>query len=98
MHTLCSVAAGFNGTLFAYGQTGSGKTHTMFGSAGGAGNTDEKTNGTNNTTGTTTTGGGGGSAYGKEPGLIPRAIEALFAHMAAQPDTEFLLRCSYMEM
>lgn len=30
---LCSVLAGYNGTIFAYGQTGSGKTFTITGGA-----------------------------------------------------------------
>lgn len=31
--SLCSVLAGYNGTIFAYGQTGSGKTFTITGGA-----------------------------------------------------------------
>ena len=30
---VCSVLAGYNGTIFAYGQTGSGKTFTITGGA-----------------------------------------------------------------
>ena len=80
---------GYNGTIFAYGQTGAGKTHTIQGSWSDASSADYE-----------------------ERGLMPRAFEHIFGFIAREsrmagtpghsgkehPQTEFLVKCSYLEI
>jgi hypothetical protein len=39
-----------------------------------------------------------GDDHGRAPGIIPRALKALFAAIAADQDRDYLLRCSFLEL
>lgn len=77
-----AVLGGYNGTILAYGQTGSGKTFSMMGPS--------------------LTGSDG------QQGIVPRAAQQVFDYVSAvgacegdgfpSLDTEFTLRCSFLEV
>ena len=39
-----------------------------------------------------------GDDHGRAPGIIPRSLEALFAHINQDKDRDYLLRCSFLEL
>lgn len=94
-HVVLGLLDGFNGTLLCYGQTGSGKTHTMmgqpevemdmsFGNTNGSSLPVPPTNRTPRRDGV---------------GVIPRAVDDLFAMVAEFQDTiEFTFKVSYVEV
>ena len=82
---------GFNATIFAYGQTGTGKTHTMLGvDIWNLGQQHE----------TSVQEAIRSVARTKELwGIIPRAMEHIFAHVEDQRDRfQFKIWCSYLEI
>lgn len=85
---VAGVADGLNGTILAYGQTGSGKTYTMTGEAATViqTTTDPRLVKT--------------ALHAHERGLIPRALEHLFKHLAATTSGQSSVRAyvSFMEI
>ncbi|KNC55589.1 kinesin family member 17 [Thecamonas trahens ATCC 50062] len=93
------VLNGINGTIFAYGQTSTGKTYTMLGAQGLASWADDESEG----------GSGGADVFGAEAapaddggaGLIPRAVQTLFAaanRAGESGDAAISMYCSYLEI
>lgn len=77
-HLMQSVLDGYNTCIFAYGQTGSGKTHTLEGSGLPTANYDDS-NGSSSSSEATAT-------VSEGAGLIPRAVQMLFATAEALKD------------
>lgn len=71
-HLMQSVLDGYNTCIFAYGQTGSGKTHTLEGSGLPTANYDDDTQ--------------NDASANTGAGLIPRAVQMLFATAASLKD------------
>eukprot|EP00736_Rhodelphis_marinus_P006684 Rmarinus@m.1448 len=78
------VLNGFNGTIIAYGQTGSGKTHTMFGPPAFWQDTPAAPVEL--------------SEFERDCGVIPRAVDAIFSHIANNPRQEFLVTLQFCEI
>ena len=77
-----STLQGYNAAIIAYGQTGTGKTYTMEGSmSGGAAVGASIVNG-----GGANGGGLGSGLEGEGRGVIPRAIEDIFAAIQNDPE------------
>lgn len=83
--TVETVLDGFNATIFAYGQTGTGKTHTMLGL-----DVDALAN--------SGLPGPESVFQSEDKGLIPRSMEHIFDRIDADPDSQYLLHCSYLEI
>jgi len=85
---VAGVMDGVNGTIFAYGQTGSGKTYTMTGEAATVIKTTPDPRVVKQ------------ALHAHERGLIPRALEHLFKHLAAATSGPSSVRAyvSFMEI
>eukprot|EP00930_Biecheleria_cincta_P058980 TRINITY_DN44756_c0_g1_i1.p1 TRINITY_DN44756_c0_g1~~TRINITY_DN44756_c0_g1_i1.p1 ORF type:complete len:985 (+),score=172.28 TRINITY_DN44756_c0_g1_i1:63-3017(+) len=85
---VAGVVDGVNGTIFAYGQTGSGKTYTMTGEAATVIKTTSDPRVVKQ------------ALHAHERGLIPRALEHLFKHLAAAATGPSSVRAyvSFMEI
>ena len=73
---------GFNCTVFAYGQTGTGKTHTMEGDD--ASSDDSRL--------------GSCDDVAETAGIVPRALRQIFRHLETQSETEYSVRCTFLEL
>ena len=95
---------GLDTALIAYGATGSGKSHTMMGTGWGDGlgrtmDQNKAADGEEKKDDTTSTGKGRSVQLGSDAGMVPRIVRDMFKRMAeAQPETEFTVRVSYVEI
>ena len=83
---------GFNCTVFAYGQTGTGKTHTMEGDDGSrdAGVSDDSSSDDSRL--------GSSDGVAETAGIVPRALRQIFSHLETQSETEYSVRCTFLEL